>query len=155
LECFLYFTASMLDILAKLTREFYPKNRAAISARYFTKIISFFTEIDRALDREFTEILDRNKDWILEVYDNRHTLAHSASSFVAFGNDGQVEFEKRKPTNVALFRVKEFQNLSQYLRETLANIYEFLDEYVERFRKVVPESEVTRALIKKDDLPET
>jgi hypothetical protein len=144
LECFLYFITSMLDILAKLTREFYPRNQAAIGGRYFKATIKFFTETDRTLDREFTEILNKNKGWIQDVYDTRDTFAHSASSFIAFGKDGQASFERRKPAVVGLFRNKEFENLPEYLRATLTNILNFLESYLKHFRKSVPESETTR-----------
>jgi hypothetical protein len=155
LECFFYFITSMLDILAKLTREFYPSNKTAIGKKYFKQTVKFFTETDRTLDPEFTEVLLKNKDWILTVYDNRDSLAHSASPFIAFENDGQPQFEKLRPDDLLLFRNKKFENLSQYLRQTVARIYEFLDAYIEHFRKVVPESDVARMLSARFREPET
>jgi hypothetical protein len=155
LDCFFYFITSMLDILAKLTREFYPSNRAAIGKKYFKQTIYFFTETDPALDPEFTEILLKNKDWILAVYDNRDSLAHSASPFIAFEKDGQPQFEKLSRDNLLLSRNKRFENLSTYLRHTIERIYEFLDTYTQHFRQAVPESDVARMLSKRFREPET
>jgi hypothetical protein len=146
LECFFYFVTSMLDILAKLTREFYPANKPAIGRKYFKQTIKFFIETDCTLDPEFTEILLTNREWILAVYDNRDSLAHSATPFIAFEDNYEPSFERLKPNDLSLFRNKTFQNLSPYLRETLGSIYKFLDAYTEHFRKAVPESDVTRML---------
>jgi hypothetical protein len=146
LECFFYFVTSMLDILAKLTREFYPTNKPAMGRKYFKQTIKFFTETDRTLDTEFTEILLKNREWILAVYDNRDSLAHSATPFIAFEDDYQPSFERLKPDDLSLIRNKKFQNLSPYLRGTLGSIYEFLDAYTKHFRKVVPESDLTKML---------
>jgi hypothetical protein len=90
-----------------------------------------------------------NKDWILEIYDNRDTLAHSASPFIGFGDNDQPSFEKRNPADGSLAHKKEFENLLQYLRGTVSNIYGFLDAYITHFRTRVPESDVTEMLTSK------
>ena len=38
-----------------------------------------------------------NRQWIEDVANNRDGLAHKASAFLAFEDDGSVVFESRKP----------------------------------------------------------
>jgi len=146
LECFFYFTTSALDILAKLTREFYPKNKSSISGRNFRRIIAYFSNTGSTLDSDFSRLIRTQKDWILNVYNNRDTFAHFDAVFVGFEHGGKIKFETRKPKETRMFREKEYEDLSDYLKQTTHNLYNFLDSYAKHFRKRIPKSERTRIL---------
>ncbi len=148
LECFFYFTTSAFDILAKLTREFYTNSSKAIGSRYFKQTIRFFLETDPCLDEGFSRILSQNKDWILSVYGNRDILAHADSAFIAFDKDKLVVFEARNPNDVSSFREKKLENLLPYLEDIIAKMDTFLNSYVQHFRQIVPDSDITRMLRK-------
>jgi hypothetical protein len=135
LESFLYFITSALDILAKPTRELYPKQKTAISSKYFSNIIDFFTKRDKIADPAFGLILTKHEPWITTVYNNRNVFAHEDKVFIGFDKDGSAMFEKRDPNVTQPFRVKSFEGVSGYLARTASDLHELLVSYLSHFQK--------------------
>lgn len=139
LECFFYFTTSALDILAKLSRELFPRSRRAMGSRYFKQTINFFTTIDTKLDPEFTRILKENQDWILEIYRNRDLWAHSGAAFVLYADEeGNIVFDNHR----------SLQDLPTYLDRVIIRLENFLTSCITQFRTMVPETDSTRRMRK-------
>ncbi len=149
LEFFFYLGTAFFDILAKLTKRFYPRNEKSFpndQRLYFTDIVRILTET--GIDKEYAELLSKHRYWITSIYNNRNVLAHSASSFIGFDENWNMIFEKRSPEQAELWREHKNENLAEYLEEIASNLYDFLEHYLAHFRKVVPESESTQILRK-------
>ena len=145
LEFFFYLGTAALDVLAKLTKRFYPRNEKSFPKDkriYFTDIIRVFTTT--GIDKEFGKILSVHEDWITSIYNNRNTLAHSASVFIGFDKNYNLVFEKRRPDQTSLWRKHENANLVEYLDETVSSLYLFLEDYLACLRKFIAETENTR-----------
>jgi hypothetical protein len=134
LECFFYFTTSALDILAKLVREFYPKNKGTIGKRYFKQTIDFFTTIDTKLDPSFTRILSANQNWILNIYHNRDAWAHADAAFILFADEeGSVVFDHKGREGSSL------KGLPAYLDGVITHLEDFLSLILVHFRAIISE----------------
>jgi hypothetical protein len=147
LESFLYFNVGAFDVLASITVCLYPDHASTISPRYFRKQMR--TIIDNPnISPEYADLLARNEHWIEDVHDNRDGLAHKASAFLGFEDDGRIVFEKRRPyDDKDVFAKKAFEDLLMYLDTTLEHLYGFLDRYVEVHRKRVQVSERSKLLL--------
>jgi hypothetical protein len=145
LEFFFYMGTAVFDILAKLTKRFYPRNEKSFpndKRIYFPDIIRVFTTT--GIDKEFGKILSVHEDWIASIYNNRNTLAHSASVFIGFDKNYNLVFEKRRPDQTWLWRKHENANLVEYLDEIVSSLYIFLEQYLAYLKKFVAETENTR-----------
>jgi hypothetical protein len=150
LEFFFYLGTAALDVLAKLTKRFYPKDQETFPSDrhlYFKNIIELITTTN--IDKDFSKVLSAHQDWIISIYDNRNTLAHSAPAFIGFDKDHNIIFEKRNPDQTQLFRKHENANLVGYLEDTVSNLDTFLEQYLTHFRSRVAETARTQFLREK------
>jgi hypothetical protein len=146
-ESFLYFIVGAFDILASITRYFYPKHACTLTDRYFKDQMKNFID-NPSISPDLAGLLSKNRSWIEDVENNRDALAHKASVFLAFDPDGRLIFEKRKRyDDKEPFSQKPFEDLVQYLNATFEKLYTFLEEYVEIHRRQVPISEKSKLLL--------
>lgn len=149
LEFFFYLGTAAFDVLAKLTKAFYPKNQKSFpndKRLYFTNIVRILTTF--GIDKEFGQLLSTHAPWITSIYNNRNTLAHSASAFIGFDENYNMIFEKRNPDQTQLWREHKNENIVAYLDEIRLNLNTFLEQYLVHFRKRVTETERTRLFMK-------
>jgi hypothetical protein len=146
-EAFLYFIVGTFDVLASITLYLYPKHAKTLTDRYFKDQMKTFIN-NPNMAPEYAALLTSNENWVEDVHNNRDGLAHKASAFLVFEDDGTVQFEKRRPyDDRGPFTKKDLEDLLKYLDEVLKSLYDFLDKYVEIHRKQVPVSDRSKLLL--------
>jgi len=149
-ECFLYFIMGMFDILASITFFIYPEYQEDMekksAKKYFTTHMNYFIK-KRKINADYSELLCENEGWIDRVARIRDGLTHKASAFLAYSK-GRVVFEKRDryddfPPEKVLKRYSErkFEDLLEFLNQTIRKMYSFLDLYIIIHRRKIPESD--------------
>lgn len=156
-EAYLNSFYSLLQVIAKITPLFYEKDRKVIPDDTFGKQREFFIKHSE-IDPEFSSYLERSLTWYEILRNNRHAITHRRSAFLGFEKDGRIVFIDYPKDSFDLFGEKSTRNIENHLNQSWSDFFNFLDFYVQHYRKRVPESQRTKLILrsispKKEDHP--
>jgi len=147
-EAYLNSFYSLLQIIAKFTPLFYEKSKEEIPERYFGDQVDFFVK-NSEFDPDFSSYLAERLTWYKTLRNNRHAITHRLSAFLGFKEDGRVAFiDYPKREKFDWLGKKEVREIEEYLNQSFNDLFDFLEFYARHFRKRVPESERTKAILR-------
>lgn len=142
-EAYLNAFYSLLQIIAKFTPYFYPKEKSELIKKSlgfednFGKLVNFLRE-ESNVDPDFSAYLRTRLGWYNILRNNRHMITHEASAFLGFGQDGKIVFLDYPKKGFSWFNTdKSTRDLGDYLKKSFRCLFGFLDFYVNHFRKVL------------------
>ncbi|MBI4286237.1 MAG: hypothetical protein HY670_10155 [Chloroflexi bacterium] len=124
LETFLYYTISILDLVARLTPYFYPSSDSQFkhNSWHFSWQRQWFRN-NCSFDPEYRRNLMEMTPWFEELNEHRNNLAHDRSAFFLWGKNPPKLFFGTKRNS------RDFipnQDALQYANETANGLMEFL-----------------------------